>query len=94
MSSRRPAPAQMRALGLAIESKDGLLVRVPGGFWTRPDEPHRVPGVPVRSEGIGTIRALEAAGWLERTRQLAEWHDPRRITPAGRRAYEENRDVS
>lgn len=73
---------------LAHAAAYGPFIRVPGGFWT-------CAGLPVRwvrrgmaecawSVAVGTVRALETRGLVERSHTYdEEWKDTRELTALG-----------
>jgi hypothetical protein len=81
MATKSPIPSntQYNILDL-MNAGDGLIHRERGGFWVVTNDPnHELGWCDIR-----TIRAMEKAGWVERTNAFPEeWRDVRRITPAG-----------
>lgn len=71
-----------------------FLVRWPGGFWTVEGCEEAKPGVPTWNTTIGTVRAMEKRGWLNRDKQTQEWRDPRRLTAGGRATLEQHAKAS
>jgi len=78
-----PTPEQVRVLDY-LQMHGGVLVRLPGGFWTTPDTPkQRVVDQqwPEWSTTIQTVRAMEKKGLLQRTNRFPEeWRDDRRTS--------------
>jgi len=70
------------------------LVRRSGGFWCLADDandtglrPHREGEWSV-TNGTQVVRALERAGWIQRShRDERAWCDPRELTAAGRAVW-------
>jgi hypothetical protein len=93
-----PSPEQLGVLQKLLTSPRHRIVRLPGGFWTTPDDPMggRVLALgrfdnggstPSWHTGTQTVRAMERRGWLQRTNTYAEeWRDDRELTEAGRAA--------
>src|SRR5208337_5356908 len=79
---KQPSDTQRTILDL-MDGFDGFIHREPGGFWVMTgDQNHKLGWCDIR-----TIRAMEKAGWVERTNSFPEeWRDIRRITEAGRLA--------
>jgi hypothetical protein len=75
-------PAQAETVRRILASDDGLLRPFPGGHWTIVHGGRREAAW---SAHIVTVRAMQAHGWLERTKLRSEpWLDPRRLTEAGK----------
>lgn len=87
---KRPTPTQAEALR-RMAASNGEIHREEGGFWTvNGVERVGISNVPRWWCAYSTIRALEAAGWIERKNEFPEaWRDTRRITDAGREAVRE-----
>lgn len=78
---RQMSPAQAEAARHILESDDGLIRPYPGGKWSTLRGGQREGW----STQMGTVRAMQTHGWLERSRLRAEaWLDPRRLTAAGK----------
>ena len=85
-------------------SIDGLLFRLPGGFWTVGGVPtarttEEGYEVPAWSVGKVTVMSLERRFWIERLHHHREdWRDPRKLTAEGRahlkRASRRNPDTT
>jgi hypothetical protein len=75
-------PAQAETARRILASDDGLLRPFPGGHWTIVRGGRRDMAW---SAHIVTVRAMQAHGWLERSKLRGEpWLDPRRLTEAGK----------
>lgn len=96
MRTKKPTPTQLKALRRMLAA-DGTVRRINGGFWMSGEvSKNNYPGlmhIPIDKKcddywcDIRTVRAMENAGWVERTNKFPEeWRDMRRITPAGREA--------
>ncbi len=78
--AKKMTRAQTRVARVISESQDGLL-HYRGGPWSVVDGGDW-------STTAQTVRAMEAAGWLERSgsKPAKPYADPRRLTPAGKAA--------